>query len=48
MYILIVGAGKVGWNLARELSEKDNEVIVIEASRRRYEVVEEELEHSIQ
>jgi len=48
MYILIVGAGKVGWNLARELVEKENEVIVIERSRRRYEVVEEELEHSIQ
>ncbi|MEJ7750285.1 MAG: NAD-binding protein [Thermoleophilaceae bacterium] len=48
MYILIVGAGKVGWNLARELREKANEVIVIESSRRRYEVVEEELEHSIQ
>ena len=48
MYILIVGAGKVGWNLARELVEKGNEVIVIERSRRRYEVVEEELEHSIQ
>jgi len=48
MYVLIVGAGKVGWNLARELREKGNEVIVIEASRRRYEVVEEELEHSIQ
>jgi len=48
MYILIVGAGKVGWNLARELGEKANEVIVIESSRRRYEVVEEELEHSIQ
>jgi len=48
MYILIVGAGKVGWNLARELVEKENEVIVIESTRRRYEVVEEELEHSIQ
>ncbi|MDQ3644641.1 MAG: NAD-binding protein [Actinomycetota bacterium] len=47
MYILIVGAGKVGWNLARELVEKENEVIVVESSRRRYEVVEEELEHSI-
>ncbi len=48
MYILIVGAGKVGWNLARELDEKENEVIVIEGSRRRYETVEEELEHKIQ
>ncbi len=47
MYVLIVGAGKVGWNLARELVEKENEVTVIESNRRRYEVVEEELEHSI-
>jgi trk system potassium uptake protein len=48
LYVLIVGAGKVGWNLARELVEKGNEVTVIESNRRRYEVVEEELEHSIQ
>ena len=48
MYVLIVGAGKVGWNLSRELVEKENEVTVIESNRRRYEVVEEELEHSIQ
>ncbi|HZI91124.1 MAG TPA: NAD-binding protein [Thermoleophilaceae bacterium] len=48
MYALIVGAGKVGWNLARELKDKGNEVTVVEASRRRYETVEEELEHSIQ
>ena len=26
MYIIIVGAGKVGWNLARELLEKGHEV----------------------
>ena len=31
MYVIIAGAGKVGWNLARELLEKDNEVTVIEA-----------------
>src|SRR5918993_5644001 len=48
MYALIVGAGKVGWNLARELVDKGHEVTVIEASRRRYETVEEELEHGIQ
>ena len=48
MYVLIVGAGKVGWNLARELMDKGHEVTVIEHSRRRYEVVEEELEHNIQ
>jgi trk system potassium uptake protein len=48
MYVLIVGAGKVGWNLARELIEKENEVMVVESNRHRYEVVEEELEHNIQ
>ena len=48
MYILIVGAGKVGWNLARELIGRGNEVTVIEENRHRYETVSEELEHSIQ
>jgi trk system potassium uptake protein TrkA len=48
MYALIVGAGKVGWNLARELVDKVHEVTIVEANRRRYETVEEELEHAIQ
>ena len=47
MYAVVVGAGKVGWNLARELVDKGHEVTVIEASRGRYEKVEEELEHGI-
>jgi trk system potassium uptake protein len=47
MYVLIVGAGKVGWNLARELIQKGNEVTVIETDSQRYSVVEEELEHSV-
>jgi trk/ktr system potassium uptake protein len=47
MYVLIVGAGKVGWNLARELIQKDHEVTVIESEPQRYGVVEEELEHSV-
>ena len=46
MYVLIVGAGKVGWNLARELIAKRHEVTVIESDPRRYAVVEQELEHS--
>jgi trk system potassium uptake protein TrkA len=48
MYVVIVGAGKVGWNLGRELIDKAHEVTIVERSRRRYEVVEEELEHNIQ
>ena len=48
MYVVVVGAGKVGWNLARELIEKGNEVTIIEASQRRYATVEEELEHAVQ
>jgi trk system potassium uptake protein TrkA len=48
MYVIVVGAGKVGWNLARELLEKDHEVTVIESNRRRYLTVEQELEHNVQ
>jgi trk system potassium uptake protein TrkA len=48
VYIIIVGAGKVGWNLARELLDKQHEVTVIEEDRRRYLTVEQELEHNIQ
>src|SRR2546428_13825126 len=48
MYIIIAGAGKVGWNLARELIDEKHEVTVIESDRARYLTVEEELEHAIQ
>jgi trk system potassium uptake protein TrkA len=47
MYIIIAGAGKVGWNLARELMGEDHEVTIIESDRDRYMTVEEELEHNI-
>ena len=47
MYIIVVGAGKVGWNLARELLEKEHEVTLIESNRRRYLTVEQELEHNV-
>jgi trk system potassium uptake protein TrkA len=48
MYVIVVGAGKVGWNLARELLEKRHEVTLIEQDRERYATVEQELEHNIQ
>ncbi len=47
MYVVVVGAGKVGWNLARELIAKGHEVTVLESDLHRYAVVEEELEHRV-
>ncbi|MEA2480913.1 MAG: trk/ktr system potassium uptake protein, partial [Thermoleophilaceae bacterium] len=48
MYVIVVGAGKVGLNLARELSDKGNELTIVEGNRNRYSTVEEELEHRAQ
>jgi trk system potassium uptake protein len=48
MHILVLGAGKVGWNLTRELFDKGHEVTVIESDRDRYLAIEPELEHRIQ
>ena len=48
MYVIVAGGGKVGWNLARELIDKGEEVTLIEGDRRRYLVIEQELEHAVQ
>ena len=48
LYIIIIGAGKVGWNLARELLDKGSEVTLIENNRDRFQTVEQELEHNVQ
>jgi trk system potassium uptake protein TrkA len=48
MYAIIVGAGKVGRNLGRELIVKGHEVTLIESSRARYLAMEEEFEHAAQ
>ena len=48
MYVIVVGAGKVGRNLARELMAREHEVSVIESSRPRYLAIEEEFEHAAQ
>jgi trk system potassium uptake protein TrkA len=48
MYMLVVGAGKVGLNLARELLDRRNEVTIVESNRSRYAAVEEELEYRVQ
>src|SRR6516225_3889796 len=46
MYAIIVGAGKVGRNLARELVVKGHEVTLIESSRSTYLAIEEVLERA--
>ena len=46
-YMLVVGAGKVGWNLTRELIDSGHEVTLIENDRERYLTVEQELEHRV-
>lgn len=48
MYVLVVGGGKVGLNLTRELMQKGHEVTLVEADRRRYGILEPQLEHVVQ
>jgi trk system potassium uptake protein TrkA len=48
MYAVIVGGGKVGLNLTRELLEKGHEVTLVEQRRDRYLAMEDELEHVVQ
>ncbi len=48
MYAIIVGGGKVGLNLARELLNKGSEVTLIEQRRDRYSAIEAELEYVAQ
>jgi trk system potassium uptake protein TrkA len=45
VYVLIVGGGKVGSQLVRELSEKGHELTLIEENDRRYDSLSEEFEH---
>src|SRR5262249_31902867 len=48
MYVIVVGAGEVGWNLGRELLDKEHEGTLIEKDQNRYPAVEHELEHNVQ
>jgi len=48
MYVIVVGGGKVGLNLARELIRNSREVTLIEQDRRAYLRIEQELEHAVQ
>jgi len=48
MYLIVVGGGKVGVNLTRELEGQGHEVTLIENSRSRYISIEQEFEHRVQ
>ncbi len=48
MFVLIVGAGKVGLNVARSLRNLEHEFVVIEQRRSRFRLLEAELEDHLQ
>jgi len=48
MYVIVVGGGKVGLNLARELIRNNQEVTLVEQDRRAYLRIEQELEHAVE
>jgi trk system potassium uptake protein TrkA len=48
MYVLIVGGGKVGLTLTREVVARGHEVTLIEGDRSLYLRIEQELEHAVQ
>jgi trk system potassium uptake protein TrkA len=48
MYVIVVGAGKVGLNLGRELRAKGHEVTLVERDAGRFAACEEEFEHQAQ
>ncbi|MBI2855887.1 MAG: NAD-binding protein [Chloroflexi bacterium] len=43
MYIIVVGAGKVGYHLAKALLKSEHEVFIVERSARKCEDIKEEL-----
>jgi trk system potassium uptake protein len=45
MFVIVVGGGKVGVNVARKLLGMGQEVVVVEQDRQRYPSLEEEFEH---
>jgi len=47
MFVLIVGAGKVGLNVARSLDKLGHEFMLVEQRRSRYDLLQEEMEERL-
>ena len=47
MFVIVVGGGKIGANLARTLLRDDHEVVLVERSRARFGRLEPELQHGV-
>jgi trk system potassium uptake protein TrkA len=44
MRVVVVGAGKVGFNIAQMLSKEDHDVVIIEKNEERLQIVEDHLD----
>lgn len=47
MFVLVVGAGKVGLNVARSLAKLEHEFMLVEQRRSRYDLIFEEMEENL-
>ncbi|MGD9694348.1 MAG: TrkA family potassium uptake protein [Thermoleophilia bacterium] len=47
MFAIVVGGGKMGANLTRQLAKRDSEVVVVEAAQARADVLEAEFGHRV-
>jgi trk system potassium uptake protein len=43
MYIIIIGGGKVGYYLAKTLMDQENEILIVEKDKRKYDLLTVEL-----
>ena len=47
MRVIIIGAGKVGYNIAQILSNENHDVVVIEQIEERCKIIEDNLDYQV-